>query len=189
MKKRCIPLLVTFLAASLVSNANPVGEAVKAGSAAVKRNGRGLLTVNQMSDKVIIDWKSFSIGAGEMTRFVQPSASASALNRAPSGPGSLRDLWNASSQWPRARHQPRGILVGPSGVINTHSFIGSTMDVSDASFLSGVGMRFSGDSTASVRNEGSIKALGGDIFLFCAHGSECRFVAGGGGDCGYGRGQ
>jgi len=68
--------------------------------------------------------------------------------------------------------------VGRSGVVNTHSFAGSTLDVSDSSFLSGVGLRFSGSSTAAVRNDGTIQALGGDVFLFAHSGRKHRFADG-----------
>src|SRR2546428_11680094 len=65
--------------------ANPVGEVVRAGNATFNRAGPGALTINQTSDRVIIDWNSFSIGAGQITRFNQPSISSAALNRVLSG--------------------------------------------------------------------------------------------------------
>ena len=37
--------------------------------------------VNQQSQQAIINWKSFNIGAGEKTQFVQPNSSSVALNR------------------------------------------------------------------------------------------------------------
>src|SRR5438093_932080 len=143
MKTKFLPLWSVFLlfAAVPVSMANPAGEAVKAGSATITRNGPGSLTVNQASDKVIIDWNSFSIGAGEMTRFIQPSASAAALNRVLGGnPSQIYGMLQANGQIYVIN--PAGILVGPTGVINTRSFAGSTLDVNNASFLSGVGLRF-----------------------------------------------
>ena len=59
--------------------ANPVGESVGAGSATFNRSG-STLTITT-SDRVAIDWQNFSIGSGELTRFVQPSSTSSALNR------------------------------------------------------------------------------------------------------------
>src|SRR5437763_360055 len=56
---------------------------------------------------------------------------------------------------------PSGILIGPSGQINVHSFVGSTHNLTDGNFLQSAAMRLAGDSTASVRNQGSIQALGG----------------------------
>ena len=169
MKTSSIPLIslsLSFLLAGAPALiANPAGEVVTAGAASFTRNGPGSLTINQASDKVIINWNSFSIGAGELTRFVQPGASSAALNRVLGGnPTSIYGMLQGNGHVYVIN--PAGILVGPGGVINTHSFAGSTLDVNNASFLKGVGMRFSGDSTASVRNEGTINALGGDVFLF-----------------------
>ncbi|HZR20780.1 MAG TPA: filamentous hemagglutinin N-terminal domain-containing protein, partial [Verrucomicrobiae bacterium] len=165
-KSRTVLLSVVLLSVpAFRSHANPLGGAVQAGSATITHKGNAFTTVNQSSDKVIIDWNSFSIGAGEVTRFVQPSANAAALNRVLGGnPTEIYGLLQANGQVMVIN--PAGILVGRGGTINTHSFAGSTLDVNNANFLSGVGLRFSGDSTASVRNQGSIQALGGDVFLF-----------------------
>ena len=66
---------------------------------------------------------------------------------------------------------PNGILAGPSGQIHTKGFVASTLDVPDASFLSGANLILSGNSGATVRNQGSIQALGGDVYLI-AHNVE-----------------
>jgi filamentous hemagglutinin family protein len=167
MKKSCFLSLCPFFlfAGTLASIANPVGEAVKVGSAVFNRSSPGSLTIHQTTDKVVINWNSFSIGAGEITRFIQPNANSMALNRVLGGsPSAIYGTLEANGRVYVIN--PAGILVGPKGVINTHSFVGTTYDVDESSFLAGVGMRFAGDSTASVRNDGTITALGGDILLF-----------------------
>src|SRR6266446_5565627 len=151
MNKSFISLLsFSFLLAGTGAlQANPAGEVVRAGSATFTRNGSASLTINQSSPNVVIDWRNFSVGAGELTRFNQPSANAAALNRVLGGsPTSIYGMLEGNGRIYVIN--PNGILVGPSGVINTHSLDGSTLDVNNASFLSGVGMRFSGNSTASV---------------------------------------
>src|SRR5207302_686122 len=61
---------------------------------------------------------------------------------------------------------PNGILVGASGRIDTKGFVASTLNIPNSSFLSGAGtLTLSGNSTAGIRNQGSIQALGGDVFL------------------------
>src|SRR5256885_8700362 len=64
--------------------ANPIGGTVAAGNATIQR-GAGLVTINQSSDRLIVNWQSFSIRPGEITQFIQPSATAAALNRVISG--------------------------------------------------------------------------------------------------------
>ena len=51
-----------------------------AGSASVTQSG-AVTTINQSSNRAIIDWRSFSIGAQEAVNFNQPSPSSVALNR------------------------------------------------------------------------------------------------------------
>ena len=164
-------LLVAYLSVALIVLypltgtvlANPTGESVVAGSAQFDRAGDAL-TVTQETDRAVINWESFSIGAGELTQFVQPGMDAAALNRVV-GPdvSSLYGTLSANGQIYLIN--PHGIIVGPDGVIDVHSFVGSTLDVSNAEFLSGGELLFSGDSAAEVRNLGTIDAMGGDVFL------------------------
>jgi filamentous hemagglutinin family protein len=150
--------------------ANPLGGTVVPGSgAAAISSAPGSLTINQSTPKVIINWQDFSIGAGEVTRFVQPSSSAAALNRVTTdNPSQIYGTLQGNGAIYLIN--PNGILVGQSGQINVGSFLGSTLDLgpdaasANASFLSGAGLRLSGDSTAAVRNEGRISALD-DVFL------------------------
>jgi hypothetical protein len=61
---------------------------------------------------------------------------------------------------------PSGVVVGPTGVVNTGgSFVASTLDVKDAEFRAGGSLTFSGNSNASVVNLGKIGASKGDVVL------------------------
>src|SRR6266436_6984541 len=136
-----LPLAVTLHPLPLFSN--PIGGTVTAGGATIAQQGAGVLTINQTSDRAIINWTSFSIGAGELTRFNQPSVNSATLNRVLSGnPSEIYGTLQANGHVYLIN--PSGILVGPSGQINTHSFMGSTLNVSDVNYLSGVTMRLTG---------------------------------------------
>jgi filamentous hemagglutinin family protein len=144
--------------------ANPVGESLRAGRARFDRSAPGSLSIHQQTDKVIINWRDFSIAAAETTRFIQPSATSIALNRVvTANPSRLFGSLEANGKVYLIN--PNGILVGRGGAVNTRGFVASTLEVSDASFLSSAKLRLSGDSEASVVNEGSIQAIGGDVFL------------------------
>ena len=143
--------------------ANPVGEHVVHGQLAFSRQGNQLL-INQASYKAIIDWQELSISAGELTKFVQPGATAAALNRVVTGnPSAIFGTLEANGQVYLIN--PNGIIVGESGVINTQSFIASTLDVANAEFLNGETLNFAGDSEAKIINLGEIEALGGNVYL------------------------
>ena len=48
------------------------GGVVIGGSAQINNPGTANVTINQFSDKAIINWHMFNIGVGEKTTFVQP---------------------------------------------------------------------------------------------------------------------
>jgi large exoprotein involved in heme utilization and adhesion len=58
----------------------PTGGVVTAGQASITSNG-STTTITQSSANVIINWQSFSIGAGDTVQFMQPGRTSVALNR------------------------------------------------------------------------------------------------------------
>ncbi len=143
--------------------ANPDGAQVVSGQAAIQAQGSQLTITN--SAGAIINWRGFSIGAGETTRFIQPSAASAVLNRVV-GPDMSQLLGQLQSNGQIYLINPNGIVVGGSARIDTNSFIASTLDIADADFLAGK-LRFLERSGAgSIRNEGLITAgPGGRIAL------------------------
>lgn len=157
--------IVLFLCAAMISplKGNPNGPVVTAGNITIT-SGPGSMTINQADMRGIIHWQDFSIGAGELTQFVQPGAGAATLNRVVGGiPSSLLGTLQANGHV--FLINPNGILVGPTGVVNTAGFIASALDVPDAEFLAGGDMNFSGNSMAGVVNLGVITATAGDVAL------------------------
>ncbi|HEV3271082.1 MAG TPA: filamentous hemagglutinin N-terminal domain-containing protein [Candidatus Methylacidiphilales bacterium] len=144
------------------SFANPTGGQVAAGSASIN-TVPGTVTINQLSNIAIINWQSFSIGAGQLTKFVQPSSSSAALNRVLGGQTSfINGTLSANGQIYLINGN--GVVIGPGGVVCANSFTASTRDISNCDFLSG-NLHFTGGSDAGVQNLGKIEALGGDVYL------------------------
>jgi filamentous hemagglutinin family protein len=148
---------------SQVILANPKGPQVTNGQITITQTP-GVTTISQATAKGIIHWQDFSIGAGELTQFVHPNVSAATLNRVVGGiPTTIQGTLQANGQVYLVN--PNGIVVGPSGRINTAAFVASTLDVSDQQFLAGGDMRFTGNSLQGVTNFGSITATNGDVVL------------------------
>ena len=79
------------------------------------------------SDGAVLEWESFSIGADETVRFLQPNASALAVNRVMSQEiSSLLGRLEANGRI--VLLNPNGILVGQGAVIDTGSFVAATFD-------------------------------------------------------------
>jgi large exoprotein involved in heme utilization and adhesion len=63
-----------------IAHALPQGGQVSGGQAGIV-TGANQVTINQSSQRAVLDWNSFNVGSDESVRFNQPSASAIALNR------------------------------------------------------------------------------------------------------------
>ena len=159
---------VTFLVSSLPMTASaqsvlPTGGSVGSGTATINSTSATSLLITQSSRNAIINWGTFSIGAGNAVHF--ENGSGATLNRVTGFAPSLID-GALSASGSVYLVNPNGITVGPSGTVSIGgSFIASTHDVSDAAFNAGGAMTFSGTSRASVINYGTIGALGGDVAL------------------------
>ncbi len=136
--------------------ANPSGGLVVGGAATIT-NTPGSTVIDQTSNKAIVNWRSFSIGGNEVTRFNQPGANAIALNRVISkDPSNIQGQLQANGNvWIVNRN---GILFGPSAQVDVHGLVASTADIKDADFLND---RFdfslpSPDAKAAVVNQGRI---------------------------------
>ncbi len=144
----------------------PTGQTIRSGTASFSTTGN-VLEVSQQSARLQTDWTSFSIGRDATVKFVQPSATAVALNRVTGADGS-QILGRLESNGQVFLVNPNGVLFGNGAQVAVGSLVASTLDLSDANFRAGVNS-FSGTSTAAVENQGSLSAAsGGAIALIAA---------------------
>jgi filamentous hemagglutinin family protein len=142
---------------------NPTGGQVASGNATITNAG-STLNINQGSDKAIINWQSFSIDSGELTKFLVPNSSSATLNRVLGGnPSAIYGTLQSNGKLFLVN--PSGIVVGAGGRIDTAGFLGSTLNVSDSEFLKGGDLHFLGTSGAGIDNQGTIHAASGDVYL------------------------
>lgn len=146
-------------------SANPEGGVVVAGNVNFSGLGTPVLDINNASQHAIIDWQSFSIGAGEVTNINQ-AANAHTLNRVISStPTEIYGMLKAANGGVTVINS-NGIMVGESGVVDIAGLMTmSTLDVSNNDFLNGGSNNFKGDSSAGIRNYGSISSQSGDVVL------------------------
>jgi filamentous hemagglutinin family protein len=143
-----------LLVAAPASNALPTNPNVVSGGINIQTNN-ATMTVNQSTNKGIINWGSFNIGKDASVQFNQPNASASTLNRVVGGElsqiaGSLSANGNI-------------ILINPNGVIfqngsrvDVGGIVASTMNLSNDNYLNNT-YHFTRDgATGAVTNEGTI---------------------------------
>ncbi|PGH56308.1 hypothetical protein CRT60_15280 [Azospirillum palustre] len=141
----------------------PSGPAVAAGSVSIATPSGTSLIIDQSSPSAVVNWQSFSIGAGNTVHV--NNGSGATLNRVTGNVPSRLDgsLTATGSVY---LINPAGVAVGPGGRVSTGgSFVASTLDVRDEEFLRGGDKTFAGTSKATVTNAGSIGSLGGDVAL------------------------
>ena len=148
---------------SAPSFANPEAPRIVSGSASISQAGNTLSITN--SPSAILEWDSFSIGAGEVTQFLQDNANSAVLNRVTGN--QLSQIHGALNSNGRVfLINPAGIVVGPSGTINTASFFASTHNIANNDFLDGGSFLFDDTgANGAIVNLGKISASGGDVFL------------------------
>ena len=132
LKALAVSLMLAF---GSNSYALPTGGTVSAGSASIA-GGAGTTTINQSSQNVAINWQGFSIAPSEAVRFVQPNASAVALNRVlGADPSSI--LGSLSANGKVFLVNPNGILFGKGAQVNVAGLVASTRNITDSNFMAG----------------------------------------------------
>ncbi|MEM7304296.1 MAG: filamentous hemagglutinin N-terminal domain-containing protein [Pseudomonadota bacterium] len=92
-------------------------------------------TINQSTDRAILNWQSFNIGKGNTVNFNQPSATSTTLNRInQNSPSQIFGNLNANGQIYLINNN--GIVFGKDAQVNVGGLISSTLDVSDEVFES-----------------------------------------------------
>lgn len=144
-------------------SANPTGGVVVLGDAQIQNIAPGLTTIHQQTDRAVIDWSSFNIGAGEKTQFIVPDVTSATLNRVlDGGPSLLNGTLTSNGQV--FLINASGIVFGRGAVVDVAGLTASTLDLGSRAFMAGGDMVFSGSSSAGVTNAGSIRSSG-DVFL------------------------
>jgi filamentous hemagglutinin family protein len=150
--------LTALMALQCPALAGPTGGTVVQGSAGISQAG-SVTNINQSSNRAIINWLGFSIGAGETVNFNQPSSMAATLNRVIGNETSvISGALNANGQVFIVNSA--GVLFSKGAQVNVGGLVASTLDISNQNFMAG-NYTFSGTSAASVVNQGRIHASPG----------------------------
>jgi len=134
------------------------------GNATRSVNG-GTMVINQLTDKAILDWKSFNIGAENAVHFNQPAATSVALNRIhQNDPSRIFGALTANGQIYLVNKN--GFVFGKNAQVNVNSLVATTLNISEDVFKRGITKAFDQDGTAALQ-------AGGETYLKDAQG---RFV-------------
>lgn len=141
----------------------PTGGTIVRGSGSISSNGNSM-TVRQTTDRMVADWQSFSIGAGHSVRFVQPGRDSVALNRILGDDASVI-YGNLSANGHVFLQNSNGVLFAPGSQVSVGALVATTLNADVNALMAGQ-LRLSGDSSAAVRNAGTLRAAeGGHVVL------------------------
>ncbi|HEY8023314.1 MAG TPA: YDG domain-containing protein [Burkholderiaceae bacterium] len=150
-----------------LAQAGPGGGQVTSGAGSIAQSGN-TTTINQSSQNLSINWQSFNVGSQETVNFLQPSASAIAVNRIAGNNGSVI-LGHINANGQVYLINPNGILFGEGAQVNVGGLVATTLDINDST-AAGNTRAFNGNGSGSVINQGTINAAnGGYVALIGNH--------------------
>ncbi|MCX7294199.1 filamentous hemagglutinin N-terminal domain-containing protein, partial [Janthinobacterium sp.] len=162
------PLRRTALALLLAgcfgaAQANPALPQVVNGQATFNQQGNVFSITN--TPNTIINWQSFSIHAGEITRFIQQNGNSAVLNRI-TGQDPSKILGGLESNGKVFLINPNGIVFGQGATVNVNGLVASSLGLSNEDFLAGKRQFTAGSVAGSVGNAGTINGgKGGQVLL------------------------
>jgi filamentous hemagglutinin family protein len=153
MTALCTALMIAF---SPMALALPQEGNVVSGSGTIAQSG-DVMTINQATNRLGINWQSFSIGAGQWVQFNQPSASSVVLNRVlGSNPSEIFGRLTANGQV--FITNPNGILFGRTAQVNVGGLVATTNQLSDTDWNESRYTFSKAGSAGSVVNQGELNA-------------------------------
>lgn len=152
------------------ANQLPQGGVVTRGSAHIVTSTSGstaLMSVNQSSQRAVIDWASFNVGSQAKVQFNQPSSSAVTLNNI-LGHNASQIYGQISANGQVFLSNPNGVYFSPTAQVNVGGLVATTGKANADEFMAGK-VTFNRDgSIGSVVNEGRLSAAAGGYIALLA---------------------
>jgi filamentous hemagglutinin family protein len=161
---RALAVLSAGISVSAVAPvlAQPSGGQVVSGQATIQQQGN-TTQIQQQSQRAIIDWRSFSVGATGTVDFRQPGSGAAILNRV-TGNDPSEILGRITANGQVFLVNPNGIVFGKGSSVDVGSLVASTANISNSNFMANrLEFKEPGKAGAHVVNEGSITVAQGGI--------------------------
>ncbi|MDH6242279.1 filamentous hemagglutinin family protein, partial [Polynucleobacter sphagniphilus] len=143
-------------------NALPTNGKVVAGSATISQT-TNTMTINQSTQRAVINWDSFNIGKNASVNINTPGANSATLNRVTGTSASQIDGALKSNGQIVLVNQ-NGVVFGRGAQVDAAAVTASTMNIADKDFMDGKST-YNGNGTGKIINKGSIQANEPDGFI------------------------
>ena len=158
-KSTCGLLLVSSVWATPAPDALPTGGQVVQGSATISQSSTQM-DINQASQRAVINWQGFDVGANATVHILQPNQAAVLLNRVVTNkPSEIFGNIDANGQVILVNSN--GIVFGKDGSASAASFTATTLDINDQDFMDGKARFSSNGAQGEIVNHGTIEAKNG----------------------------
>ena len=167
--KLTVMVLLAMALGGTAVQAMPSGGDIRSGQGSISQDGKNM-TVLQNSDRMAIDWTKFDIAKDETVRYAQPDRNSISLNRVTGGQQSVI-AGNLNANGNVVLVNPNGVVFTKNSSVDVGGLVASTARLNDEAMKNfgngkdSLGLSLDKDSTASVINEGQIKAQGGLVAL------------------------
>ncbi|AUN32975.1 MBG domain-containing protein [Niveispirillum cyanobacteriorum] len=147
---------------------SPQGGTVVVGGAGISAQGTHTL-INQTTDRALIDWRSFDIGAGQSVTVTQPGVGSLLVNRVTGNGAGTRIDGSLTANGQVVVIDKAGIVMGRGARIDAGAFLATTADIDNADFAAGrLTFGKAGQAGAAVVNEGTIRVADGGYAVLAA---------------------
>jgi len=142
------------LSQTVANNALPTGGSLAAGSATIRSSGASMV-IDQASQRAILNWQSFNVGQDAHVHF--NNAGGSTLNRV-TGPEASTIMGRITAPGQVIISNGNGVFFGRGSMVDVGSLIATTHSIGNEQFMAGDLSFERKGSTASVVNEGELRA-------------------------------
>jgi len=177
----CIQKSLKFCAVSILSHcvflplsyAGPTGGNVVGGSGNINQSNLNT-TINQLSNRLAIDWQTFNINSNESVNFNQPNRSSIALNRIlDQNASQIHGSINANGQIVLVN--PNGVFFGKNSTVNAGGLFAAALDVNSEDFMQGrLDFKALENSSGLIINEGRLEVIDGGALVLLGQKVENR---------------
>lgn len=114
------------------------GPQIVQGGVAITQPNANQTTIDQSTDRAVINWQNFNIGPGQAVQFNQPGANSATLNRVignGASPTTIQGMLNANGRVFIV--DPNGVVFGQGAQVNVGGLVASSMNIDQNQFMTG----------------------------------------------------
>ncbi|MFK5950260.1 MAG: filamentous hemagglutinin N-terminal domain-containing protein, partial [Methylococcales bacterium] len=162
--KVCVCCALTQLVLSPYALAGPTGGNIVGGSGNINHSNLNT-TINQLSNRLAIDWQTFNINQNESVNFNQPGRSSIALNRILDQSASqIHGSITANGQIVLVN--PNGVFFGKNSTVNAGGLFAAALDVNPEEFMQGrLDFKALENTSGLIVNEGRLEVIDGGALV------------------------